>query len=820
LQKEPEKSGFFCFSGRNITEQALDLLSPMAAPPHRVMPQGTFIPDITNTTAEPPLLHQIFSAFTNGLSAVEQLVENCIEAVLITDASLFESEMRVMYANSAFTQMTGYSLEELENKPFTILHGPKTDEAIIESMLSKLRTGEGFFGETIHYRKDGSEFFTEWTVEPLCDTGGRPIYYVSLQRDISSRKRTEQALKLAETKYRSIFENALEGIFQSTPSGQYLNVNPALARMYGYESPDDMMNHLTRIEMQLYVKARRRSEFMRLMNEEGTVSKFESQVYRRDGTVIWISEYARAVRDEETGEVLYYEGTVEDITERKRSEAQIEQQAALLDKAADAIMALELDGTVRFWNRGAENLYGWPKSEMLGRKFHDLFDPQYFPRLFEARTTAATTGEWAGELRQMVHDGRELVMESRWTLVRDDDGAPESFLVINTDITERLKLESQFLQAQKMGSLGMLAGGIAHDLNNVLSPILMAANYLGSRLQDAEYRGMIGILQKSAERGADLVRQVLSFSRDVSAEHAMVDVAKLVEEVHQMASQTFPKMLQIEHIVENGLWMAKGRNTQLHQILLNLCVNARDAIGEQEGIIQIAARNETLTAPIQKGDQQIQPGNYIVLTVRDSGSGIPLHVQQQIFEPFFTTKAQGKGTGLGLSTVMVIVRGHGGLVDFESKEGAGTAFYIYLPASASLALSTTDSSANHQPVHGSGTVLVVDDETAILEITRETLESFGYKVITAASGEEAVQAWEEVEGKIDLALVDLMMPKMSGLETIAALRERNRELKVVVVSGLSGEDARKSLKDTASFLPKPFTFHQLLSTLGNALKVA
>ena len=783
------------------------------------MHQGPTYQDITTTDLdEPPLLREIFSAFSNGLSAVEQLVEHCIESVMITDVQFDFPGPRVLYVNSAFTKMTGYGLEDLQLRPATFLQGPRSDRTVLERMNRRLQQGKGFFGEIINYRKNGSEFYMEWNIEPLCDGEGRPIYFVALQRDVSSRKLTEQALKLAETKYRSIFENALEGIFQSTPSGHYLNVNPALARMYGYESPQELMQHLTHIEMQLYVKPERRTEFMRIMAEEGTVSKFESQIYRRDGSVIWISEYARAVRDED-GTVLYYEGTVEDITERKRAEAQIQAQAALLDKARDAIMVIELDGAVRFWNRGAEAAYGWTKAEMIGRAFHELFDAQQRARHFEARTTAATTGEWAGELRQLDREGREVIVESRWTLVRDDDGLPESFLVINTNMTEQLQLEKQFLQVQKMESLGMLAGGIAHDLNNVLSPILMASNYLNGKLRDPEYRGMLNILQKSAERGAALVKQVLSFSRDVGHERGAVDIGKLAEEMYQMASQTFPKMIRLERDIPVGLWSAHGLNTQLHQVILNLCVNARDAIGDRDGLITISARNQIVEEPLQRGDQEINPGRYVVLSVKDNGDGIPLSVQQQIFEPFFTTKSQGKGTGLGLSTVMVIARSHGGLVDFETCEGEGTTFHIYLP-SIKDSEQVIEINPVGQPLNGSGTVLVVDDETAILEITRETLESFGYRVITATSGQEALEIWEQENGGIDLAMVDLMMPKMSGTDTINALRERNSQLKVVVVSGMSGDDALAAIRGKAKFLPKPFTFHQLLSTLNGEMRAA
>jgi len=276
----------------------------------------------------------------------------------------------------------------------------------------------------------------------------------------------------AHINYRSIVEHAIEGIFQTTPDGRYLLANPALASMYGYGSVDELKSSVKEIARQLYVDPARRAEFIRLMNEEGCVRGFESQIYRKDGSTIWISENVRVIRNAK-GEVLYYEGTVEDITNRKQAEDQIEEQAALLDKTQDAITVRSLDGRILFWNKGAERMFGWTREEAINSETGEIV-----PRNEEAYNAVLTHGDWSGESSRTAKDGRKLMVETRWTLLRDNEGAPKSILAITTDITEKKKIEAQLLRSQRMESIGTLASGIAHDLNNILAPILMSASIL------------------------------------------------------------------------------------------------------------------------------------------------------------------------------------------------------------------------------------------------------------------------------------------------------------------------------------------------------
>jgi PAS domain S-box-containing protein len=379
-----------------------------------------------------------------------------------------------------------------------------------------------------------------------------------------------------------------------------------------------------------------------------------------------------------------------DIAERIRAEAELKriagelrQQAQLLDKAKDAILVRDLDHTVRYWNRSAERLYGWTAEEAVGRSIRDLIYSDI--TAFDAASAKALSeGEWSGEIDQRTKDGRPITVEGHWTLVRDDDGQPMSMFVINTDVTHRKALELQFLRAQRLESVGTMAGGIAHDLNNVLSPILMSIGLLKQSLQRPENIEILDLMENSALRGADMVAQVLSFARGTDGGRVRTSIAHAARDVARIASDTFPKNITLTTQVPPDLWTIEADPTQLHQVLLNLCVNARDAM-PRGGQLVIRARNLEVTAARAATLLDVREGPYIVVEILDTGAGIAPDLMDKIFDPFFTTKAVGKGTGLGLSTSMSIVKRHGGSLDCESRLGHGTTFRLYLPARPDLA---------------------------------------------------------------------------------------------------------------------------------------
>lgn len=510
--------------------------------------------------------------------------------------------------------------------------------------------------------------------------------------------------------------------------------------------------------------------------------------------------------------------------ERGEAEERIRKQAALLDKARDAIIAYDMDGRVIYWNKSAERLTGWSKEEMLGEKARErLYEHDQDGALGDCWETMMASGEWKGELHQQTKDGDEIVVESRWTLVRETDGTPESVLVINTDITERKRLESQFLRSQRMESIGRLVSGIAHDLGNLLVPISLGVKVLQQRFSDDEKASRtLSVIQNSAERGSDMVDQVLAFARGVEGERVALQLNTIIDDVQNITEETFPEEVDVEVAVEEDLQQIVGDATQIQQVLMNLCVNARDAM-PNGGTLTVEARNVDFTEREARRNIEAEPGDYVCIEVRDTGTGMPDDVADKIFEPFFTTKEEGEGTGLGLSTAYSIIQSHDGFMDVESEEGEGTTFWIYLPAADEdvtvEAQSTTNGEAEHErpSFDGSGTqVLVVDDEEFVLESAQQTLEATGYTVRTALDAAAALRVVEKEA--IDLVITDLRMPEMSGLDLIRRLRKQDRSLPIVAASGVADGRTEEALDAGAqTFLAKPFTAENLEAALQEAL---
>ena len=508
--------------------------------------------------------------------------------------------------------------------------------------------------------------------------------------------------------------------------------------------------------------------------------------------------------------------------QRRRAEERIRQQAALLDEAHDGICTYDLDYNLTFWNRGAERITGYAAEELMGGCAQEADECLYAPEdetLQEARRAVLEDGKWKGELRQRTKGGDEIVVESRWTLVRDVDGQPASILVINTDITDRKKLETQVLRAQRMESIGRLVGGIAHDLGNLLVPVLLGVDVLQQRHAGNERdERTLAMIQKSAERGSDMVKQVLAFARGVEGEHATMQVGTVIEEVEKITSETFPGHIDVQAEVEEALWAVEGDATQLQQVLMNLCVNARDAMKEKEsGRLLVRAENVEVSEREARHNPEAAPGQYVRLSVQDTGTGIPQREIDKIFEPFFTTKPTGEGTGLGLSTVYSIAKSHRGFVDVKSREGRGTTFYVYVPVAEVKEADEAPAAAQAPREDGAGArVLLVDDEAFIQEAGEATLRRAGYEVFTAADGGEALHLLET--RTVDVVLTDLVMPGMDGAALIAALRERAFDGPIVAMSGLSDsevDDARAAGADY--FLSKPFDAEKICAALHEAL---
>ncbi|MGA9776881.1 MAG: ATP-binding protein [Limisphaerales bacterium] len=477
----------------------------------------------------------------------------------------------------------------------------------------------------------------------------------------------------------------------------------------------------------------------------------------------------------------------------------------------------DLKERILYWNQSAERIYGWSAAEVMGKPLQEvLFHGKPPPELQQTIKIIRERGEWVGELHELARDGRPIIVQGRSTIIRDEQNRPKSLLIINTDITERKLLEEQFLRAQRLESLGILVSGIAHDLNNTLSPILMGVEIVREEVTSPDLENILHTMRTSALRSAEMVRQMLTFARGGAAKKILLYPAQLVKEMGRIITDTFPKSIQCRVRVDTSCWPIRGLPTQLHQVLLNLCVNACDAMPEG-GTLTLSVKNAQLGPADVVVHPDAKPGNYLCVSVADTGTGIPAGQLGKIFEPFFTTKAPGKGTGLGLSTSLSIAKNHGGFITVQSEAGHGTEFKCYLPAATEIPEETVTEPISLPP--GSGEcILIVDDEEAILAIMRSTLENYGYQVLTAGSGLEAIARFTPNSDAVHLIITDLAMPFMDGRAAIQALRKIRPDVKIIVASGSDKEveDLRNQIR-TDAFLPKPFTNENLLNIVHQVL---
>ena len=491
------------------------------------------------------------------------------------------------------------------------------------------------------------------------------------------------------------------------------------------------------------------------------------------------------------------------------------EHSILLDLISDAIVFCSIEGQVKYWNRSAEAIYGCSGTGTNPQAvdFQDRFEDQ---RYQEPIATVLDRGEWSGELQLVTRAEKEITIASHWYLIAATDGTPPSILTIDTNITKYKLLESQFLRAQRLENLGTLASGIAHDLNNILTPIVAITELLPLRLKNLDERTqkLLGTLAENSKRGRELVAQILTFARGGDGEHTILQPRHLLAEVVQIARQTFPRSIEISLQIENSnLWTLAADSTQLHQVLINLCVNARDAM-PAGGALTIKAENIILTNEYPKLHPDAHGGAYVVITIADTGIGIKPELLGRIFEPFFTTKPIGKGTGLGLSTVQTIVHNHQGFVDVSSQVGQGTQFRFYLPANDRIEPTPVESIL--PTLTGNGElILIVDDEPSIREILGDTIESYDYHSVTAHNSQQAIELYRQHHHKIHTILLDYMMPGGNPDQTIAQFHSIDPHVRVIVMSGLSAaEIADQSHGEPAtSFLAKPFSTRDLLHAL-------
>jgi PAS domain S-box-containing protein len=723
--------------------------------------------------------------------------------------------------NPAFCTIVGYTQKELLATNFQSITHPDdlgADLDHVRQMLS--RQIETYQMEKRYIHKDGHTIWIQLNVSLIWGAEGKPRHFVSQVQDITKRKQAEAALVTEQRLLNSLIAATPDSIYFKDRESRFIRTNEGLSRRLGLSDPRVLLG---KTDFDFFGEQHARQAYedeQRIITTGQPMIDKEEREDWTDGRVAWVSSTKMPLRDS-TGKIVGIMGISRDITERKNAEAQIRDQARLLDLAPDAILVRDLEDRILYWNKSATRIYGWTAPEAIGKKVTDLLhkDVFNFAKYEEARKTVLEKGEWHGEFVTRTKDRQEVFVEARWTLIRDVQGNPKSILGISTDITEKKKFETQLFRSQRMESLGTLAGGIAHDLNNVLSPLLISVQVLKGKITDDDGKKLLDALETNVLRGASLVKQVLAFGRGVTGERILIQPKHIAREIKQFIHETFPKSVEFELHTPAAPWTLIGDPTQLHQVLLNLCVNARDAMPEG-GKLSIHLENVTFDEVYAGMNLEAKAGPYVCIKVSDTGTGIPKEIQDKIFDPFFTTKEPGKGTGLGLSTTLAIVKSHGGFINCHSEPGKGCTFKVYFPANTTaLAAETPAEEEAELPRGHNELVMVVDDEKPICQMAKKMLERFGYRVLLAADGTEAVSLYATRRNEIGVVITDIAMPNMDGFATIGALKAINAGVKIVGSSGYASGASLTRINDAGIryFVPKPYTAETMLNTLQEIL---
>ena len=648
------------------------------------------------------------------------------------------------------------------------------------------------------------------------DSAGRRA--VGTIQDITQLKQVEQSLRASEQRFKLLAKTTNDAIWDWDLGSNALWWNEGFELLFGYDRQDvepTIESWTSRVHPH--------DKDAVVRNVQTAISggadswSGEYRFRRRDGSFAYVLDRGHVIRDA-SGAAIRMVGGMTDLTQHKQLEERLSEQAALLDAAHDAIYVVDMTDQIVFWSEGAVRAYGFSRDVALGRQSLALLHENR-AEFATARETLRQRHEWQGEMRMRAAGGRTLVMQVRWTLVCDSRGEPKSILAINTDVTERKTLEAQIMRAQRLESIGTLAGGIAHDLNNVLAPIMMSIELLREDTREASNHELLDTLQSSAQRGAELIKQLLAFARGKEGTREPLDIRRVVADIQKIVLDTFPKDIRLRVTSSDDLWPVIGDPTQLDQVVMNLVLNARDAM-PNGGELGVFVDNQTLDEVYVRMNPEGKAGVYVRIRVEDNGVGIPRELQPQIFDPFFTTKEVGKGTGLGLSTVATIVKSHGGFVSVSSEPGVGTSFSVYLPAAIDCEYGATAVPVA-PPKRGRGElILVIDDEDGVRAVCRATLERHGYRVVVASNGAEAVSLFAARPADFALVITDMAMPIMDGHATAVALRTIHPAVKIIGSTGHAavGGVPRVWIADVRDIISKPYTADTLLSTVAEALR--
>jgi len=643
---------------------------------------------------------------------------------------------------------------------------------------------------------------------------------LGVSTDITGYKMAQKALQQSEEKYRQIFENTVEGIFQTAPNGQLISANTSLARMDGYDSAQEMMEAVNDFGKPLYVHPEDRLRLTNLLKEHGSAEKYEVQVCRKDGSEFWVSINAHTIFDE-SGQADYFEGTVEDITKRRYFERALQESEAKYRSVVESSLVgfyIVQDGLFRFVNQRLCDITGYPYEESVNiMNPLDIIHPDDRMNVAENMEKRLSESEDSVEygFRATRKDGKEIAVKVFGTSINYNGKRALCGTII--DVTREKTMESQLIQAQKMEAIGTLAGGIAHDFNNILGAMMGYAELAKLKTTDSQIQPYLEPLLKACDRAKDLVNQILTFSRKKEHEKKPLSITPIAKEALKLLRSSLPTTIDVRIHFQNRHDKVLADATQIHQVLINLCTNASHAMRERGGILEITFSQQEITADEINHDPALKRGMYLKIVISDTGHGIDAAIRDKIFDPFFTTKKPGEGTGLGLAMVYGIIKNHGGVISVTSEPGKGTTFTIYLP------LIDMEAQAEEQGMEavigGKGHILLVDDEEPLASIGKEMLISLGYDVTVRFSSLDALEAFRANPHRFNLVITDTTMPNMTGPQMAKEMLKIYPGLPIILTTGYSDMINETEAKEMGiqEFIMKPISLQNLAQVVRKVL---
>ncbi len=742
-----------------------------------------------------------------------QLLDDLDHAISIVEVR--DGVAVLTYCNAAFERLSGYSLADLDGCKMRILRGPDTDPAEIATLNAALSAGTECRVTIQNLRQDGTPYWIVLRMRPIRDAAGTLSHFIGEHTDVTKQRRTDSGLDL-HALYLSVLGGLTQdGCFHRDLEGTLTFSNDAYLDIIGLNPHETSFADLVRC---IHPDDRWRLQDWRgdFVQSAGRIDEF--RYLRPNGDITWalVRTAPLLARD---GTVRGLVGVVKDLTSQKRAEQIARETEMLITLDLTAIIQCDLKQRPILWNESATRLYGWTRTDAAAQSsLAFLHTPEGVSRFENAWKHLLEHGSWQGELPRVRRDGRPLTVQAHWGVVRDSTGRPTSVLCSESEnTTQRSSLDPAGLRSQRLQSIGEMASGIAHDLNNVLQPIMMTLDMFDEIVTDPKQRQWLSLASQSATRGAELLRGVLIFARGGETSRTETALGTIATDVAKMMRGAFPPNIAVLVAAAPDVRTILANPTQMHQLVMNLAINARDAM-PNGGTLSLSVENMFVDALFSRGHLDVLEGPYVHVRVADTGIGMSPELLEQIFTPYYSTKVEAGGTGLGLAMVDTIVKAHGGFLRVYSEPGNGSAFSIFLPATGVPGAAARELAIEHArltELGGQGKrILVVDDESTIREIAQEALERHGYRVIAVSSPSDALDLIRS-DIPIDLVLTDLMMPGASGQSLIEELHTTAPKARIVAMSGLDRRDTDVSLG--VPFLLKPFSSRTLLEALGAEL---